>query len=96
MTAVMGEAVSRVDGPAKVTGAAKYAAEFDQPNLAHAALVLSTVTKGRIAEIDTAAAGETSYGDHTPSSGTFYYEVRHIDGDGNPSAFSGVASADVA
>lgn len=56
MTAVMGEAVSRVDGPAKVTGAAKYAAEFDQPNLAHAALVLSTVTKGRIAEIDTAAA----------------------------------------
>lgn len=47
-------------------------------------------------QIATASAGETTYLDHTPSSGTFYYEVRHIDGDGNPSAFSDVASADVA
>jgi xanthine dehydrogenase YagR molybdenum-binding subunit len=53
--------VSRVDGAAKVTGAARYAAELDLPGLAHAALVASTVPKGRIAAIDSAAA-ETAEG----------------------------------
>jgi xanthine dehydrogenase YagR molybdenum-binding subunit len=53
---IVGEPVSRVDGPAKVTGGAKYAAEFDLPNLLYAALVLSTVPAGRIARMDTSAA----------------------------------------
>ena len=38
----IGTAISRVDGRAKVTGAAKYAAESNQPGLAHAALVAAT------------------------------------------------------
>ena len=38
--------------PARAT----YAAEFDVPNLAHGAIVRSTVAKGRIASIDSAAA----------------------------------------
>jgi xanthine dehydrogenase YagR molybdenum-binding subunit len=53
---IVGRPVSRVDGRAKVTGAARYAAEFDVPRLAHAALVSSTIAKGRIVAIDTAAA----------------------------------------
>jgi xanthine dehydrogenase YagR molybdenum-binding subunit len=53
---LVGQPVSRVDGRAKVTGAAKYAAELDLPRLAHAALVSSTVPRGRIVAIDTAAA----------------------------------------
>src|SRR5439155_17889856 len=52
----LGRPVNRVDGRAKVTGAARYAAEFDVPGLTHAALVLSTVPGGRIARIDTSAA----------------------------------------
>jgi xanthine dehydrogenase YagR molybdenum-binding subunit len=56
MTAVLGQPISRVDGPAKVTGAAKYAAEFELHALTHAALVLSTIPKGRIASIRTAEA----------------------------------------
>lgn len=52
----IGEPVSRVDGRAKVTGAAKYSAEYDLHGMAHAALVLSTVPHGRITDIDTAAA----------------------------------------
>jgi len=56
MAPFIGTAISRVDGRAKVTGAAKYAAEFNQPGLAHAALVAATITRGRIAEIDTDAA----------------------------------------
>jgi xanthine dehydrogenase YagR molybdenum-binding subunit len=56
MSASIGRPVSRVDGPAKVTGAARYAAELVLPDLAHAALVSSTVANGRIALIETRAA----------------------------------------
>jgi len=48
--------MSRVDGVAKVTGKAKYAAEFQVPNLAYGFLVLSAVTKGTITAIDTREA----------------------------------------
>jgi len=47
---------SRVDGRAKVTGAAKYAGEFDAPDLAHGYVVSSAIAKGRIKSIDTEAA----------------------------------------
>jgi len=55
MTTYIGAATSRVDGRAKVTGAAKYA-EFDAPNLAHASVVTSTIAKGRIARPDASEA----------------------------------------
>ena len=51
-----GMAVSRIDGRAKVTGAARYAAEYTAPDLAHGVVVSSTVACGRIASIDTRAA----------------------------------------
>jgi xanthine dehydrogenase YagR molybdenum-binding subunit len=59
MAPYFGTATSRVDGIAKVTGAAKYAAEFNTPGLAHASLVTSTITKGRITRIDASAAKAT-------------------------------------
>jgi xanthine dehydrogenase YagR molybdenum-binding subunit len=55
-TIVIGQPVSRVDGPRKVRGAATYAAEFDVPGQAYGAIVRSTVASGRIASIDRAAA----------------------------------------
>jgi xanthine dehydrogenase YagR molybdenum-binding subunit len=48
--------VSRVDGIAKVTGAARYAAEHKAPDLAYGVVVSGTVAKGRIKRIETAAA----------------------------------------
>ncbi len=48
----IGEPIVRVDGKAKVTGAAKYAAEFDVPNVANAVMVLSTIGNGRIVKMD--------------------------------------------
>src|SRR3954451_14323979 len=54
-TTFIGQSVSRVDGRQKVTGGATYAAEFDMPDQAHAAVVRSTVASGRIASIDSAA-----------------------------------------
>src|SRR6186713_1010091 len=52
MTTYIGAPISRVDGHAKVTGAAKYAGEFGAADLAHASVVASTIAKGRIARID--------------------------------------------
>lgn len=56
MPRYIGKEMSRVDGVAKVTGKAKYAAEFQVPNLAYGFIVLSTVTKGAITAIDTREA----------------------------------------
>ncbi|MBG0795213.1 xanthine dehydrogenase family protein molybdopterin-binding subunit [Methylocystis sp. H62] len=52
----IGKPVSRIDGPAKVTGRAKYAAEFSAPGLAYGVVVSSVVAKGRIISIDRSAA----------------------------------------
>jgi xanthine dehydrogenase YagR molybdenum-binding subunit len=56
MAPYIGTATSRVDGFAKVTGGAKYAAEYNVPGLAHASVVGATIAKGRITRIDTSAA----------------------------------------
>ena len=53
---LIGAPVSRVDGPLKVRGAARFAAEVPMDGLLYAALAYATVAKGRIAELDTAAA----------------------------------------
>ena len=52
----VGSARSRVDGPAKVTGLAKYAGEFTAPDLAHGYVVSSAIACGKITSIDTSAA----------------------------------------
>ncbi|WP_338766611.1 xanthine dehydrogenase family protein molybdopterin-binding subunit [Massilia sp. METH4] len=51
-----GTPVSRVDGRAKVTGQAKYAAEHAAPDLAYGVVVSSPAAKGTIRSIDTRAA----------------------------------------
>src|SRR5829696_7484130 len=56
MARYIGKEMSRVDGVAKVTGRAKYAAEFRAPNLAYGFIVLGAVAKGRVREIDTREA----------------------------------------
>jgi len=56
MAPYIGTPTSRVDGFAKVTGAAKYAAEFNAPGLAHGSVVTSTIAKGRITRLDRSPA----------------------------------------
>jgi xanthine dehydrogenase YagR molybdenum-binding subunit len=51
----IGKPLNRVDGPAKVCGAARYSAEFAVPRLAHAVIVQSTIARGRITNIESAA-----------------------------------------
>ncbi|SKB50108.1 xanthine dehydrogenase family protein molybdopterin-binding subunit [Dyadobacter psychrophilus] len=48
--------LDRVDGRLKVTGAAKYSAEYALPNMAYGVLVGSRIAKGTIKSIDSKAA----------------------------------------
>lgn len=52
----IGQAVSRVEGRKKVTGTAEYPADTALENLAYAAVVQSTIAKGRLKLIHTEAA----------------------------------------
>jgi xanthine dehydrogenase YagR molybdenum-binding subunit len=61
MNKVIGTAVNRKDGLAKVTGKATYAAEQQIPGLVYGYLVTSAIAKGRIRSISTQAA-ETAPG----------------------------------
>lgn len=56
MSEMVGRPISRVDGRRKVTGAARYSAEIELPNLAHAAVVGADVPSGRVLAIDAKAA----------------------------------------
>jgi xanthine dehydrogenase YagR molybdenum-binding subunit len=55
MSGAIGQQVSRVDGPLKVTGAARYSGEITLPGLAYAQIVGAEVASGRIT-IDTSQA----------------------------------------
>jgi xanthine dehydrogenase YagR molybdenum-binding subunit len=52
----VGSPRNRIDGPAKVTGQATYAAEFAAPELAYGYIVGSSIAKGAITHIDVTAA----------------------------------------
>ncbi|MDA9502935.1 xanthine dehydrogenase family protein molybdopterin-binding subunit [Bradyrhizobium sp. CCBAU 11357] len=56
MNAYVGTPTSRVDGRAKVTGAAKYAGEFAADGLLHGFVVEAAIARGRIARLDTSEA----------------------------------------
>ena len=53
---LLGQPVTRQDAKLKVTGAAKYSAEFALPNMAYAVLVTSPVGRGTIRSLDVADA----------------------------------------
>jgi len=55
-TTYIGQPISRVEGRAKVTGEAKYAAEFNHPGLTYGYVVSSAIAKGTITHIDASAA----------------------------------------
>ena len=57
MSPAIGSPIDRVDGPEKVTGRARYAAEILLPNTVYAAVVGATVPSGRVSAIDTSRVG---------------------------------------
>ncbi|HXO04777.1 MAG TPA: xanthine dehydrogenase family protein molybdopterin-binding subunit, partial [Candidatus Sulfotelmatobacter sp.] len=55
-TSVIGQPITRIDGKLKVTGSAKYAADYPIEKLAYGVAVPSTIANGKIARIDSAKA----------------------------------------
>jgi len=55
-----GQPIDRIDGPLKVTGQARYAAEFLLPNLAHGVLVQAARSAARITRLDVSKSLEAS------------------------------------
>ena len=53
---LIGAQVSRLDGPLKVRGEARFAAEYVMEGMVYAALRYSTIARGRITTLDTSAA----------------------------------------
>jgi xanthine dehydrogenase YagR molybdenum-binding subunit len=53
-----GTGVSRIDGPRKVTGAARYAADASVAQPLHAVLVQATISRGKISGIDASDASD--------------------------------------
>src|SRR5258708_4325262 len=56
MTSVIGQPIDRVDGRLKITGGAKYAADYTVDQIAHGVPVQSSIARGRVVTIDTSAA----------------------------------------
>ena len=52
----IGKRISRIDGPVKTTGAAKYSYDINRPNMLHAKLVTSPHPKAEVVKIDASAA----------------------------------------
>ncbi|TCM14390.1 xanthine dehydrogenase YagR molybdenum-binding subunit [Novosphingobium sp. PhB165] len=52
----VGQPVSRIDGPLKVTGNARFAAEFSFEGMVYGALSYATIARGRVTALDTAEA----------------------------------------
>jgi xanthine dehydrogenase YagR molybdenum-binding subunit len=53
---IIGAMVPRIDGPAKTTGTARYASDYNFPGMVYAVPVRSTVASGEIRRIDSTAA----------------------------------------
>ena len=52
----LGQSVSRIEGPMKVQGTTRFAAEFPYEDISYAALAFSTIARGRIVELDVSVA----------------------------------------
>lgn len=83
-----GKAISRVDGHAKVTGKAKYAAEFNVPGLLYGYIINSTITKGEIKRINTdkatALKGVIKVFTHENRDSTAWLNLKYTDMDAPP------------
>src|SRR5262249_23062382 len=79
----VGTPQNRVDGPAKTSGTAKYAAEYPTTGLTHGVVVSSGIAKGRVTSIETEAAlaipGVLRIFTHENRPRTAWFDFQHRD-----------------
>jgi xanthine dehydrogenase YagR molybdenum-binding subunit len=81
----VGQPISRLEGYEKVTGAARYSAEIDVPDLLYGYIINSTITKGKIINIDPSEAAATpgvlKVFDHTNRPSLAWFNIQYTDMD---------------
>lgn len=86
----IGKSLSRLEGHLKVTGAAKYAGEYPAENLVYGYVVNSTITKGKIKNIDTQEAlsleGVIEVFTHKNRPSLAWFDFQYADMDAPPGA----------
>lgn len=84
----VGKPISRLEGHLKVTGSAKYAGEYDAPDLLYGYVVNSTITKGKIKSIDTETVkkmeGVIEVFTHENKPSTAWFDFQYADMDAPP------------
>ncbi|RZJ39290.1 MAG: xanthine dehydrogenase family protein molybdopterin-binding subunit [Chryseobacterium sp.] len=84
----VGKPISRLEGHLKVTGSAKYAGEYDAPDLLYGYVVNSTITKGKIKSIDTSEVkkldGVIEVFTHENKPSTAWFDFQYADMDAPP------------
>ncbi|MGB8193460.1 MAG: xanthine dehydrogenase family protein molybdopterin-binding subunit [Chitinophagaceae bacterium] len=84
----VGKPVSRLEGKQKVTGAAKYAGEYNVPGLLYGYVINSTITRGKIISIDAGAAkalnGVVEILTHENRSSLAWFDLQYTDMDAPP------------
>lgn len=84
----IGKPISRLEGHLKVTGTAKYAGEYQAMDLLYGYVVNSTITKGKIAVIDTSDAkaldGVIEVFTHENRPSTAWFDFQYADMDAPP------------
>ena len=87
-TNYIGKPADRVDGPLKVTGAAKYVAENNVPDMLYGYVLNSTIAKGRIVSIDATLAlaekGVIEVFTHKNTPGLAWLDMSYKDQDSVP------------
>lgn len=96
----IGKPISRLEGREKVTGAAKYAGEYNVPGLLYSYVVNSTITRGKILKIHTEAAtalqGVIKIFTHENRPSLAWFDMQYSDMDAPPgSPFRPLHNAEV-
>ena len=90
VTPSIGQPISRVDGKEKVTGTAKYAAEFFAPDMAYGYVISSAIAVGKIKQIDAGDAlslkGVLQVFTHENRSKLAWFDISYKDQDAPPGA----------
>lgn len=84
----VGQPINRLEGKQKVTGTAKYAAEYEVENLLYAYVINSTITKGKILNIDVTKAlalpGVIEILSHQNRTKLAWFDMQYADMDAPP------------
>lgn len=97
---IIGQPIPRLEGKSKVTGAARYAGDYDVPDLLYGYVVNSTITKGKIVSVDTSAAkaldGVVEVFTHENRPDLPWLDLKYLDMDAPPGiVFKPLYDADV-